>query len=75
MAVGYFTNYFMTAVETHKHRTYEHPYVVETDKSKTMGRLNRIFHILSFLCAFSSLVLFMVGMFAASDKVTHLLVK
>jgi hypothetical protein len=75
MALAYFTNYFMAAVEGAKRRIWEHPYLEETPRSKRMRRLNIVFHVAAFLAAFVSLILFVVGMFAASDKITHLLVK
>jgi hypothetical protein len=75
MALSYFTNFFMAGVEGRKMRIWEHPYLEDTPDSLRMKRLNKLFHILAFLAAFASLVLFLVGMFAASDKITHLLVK
>jgi hypothetical protein len=75
MALSYFTNYFMAAVEGRKLRIWEHPYLEDTQSSLRMKRLNRVFHVAAFLAAFASLVLFVSGMFAASDKITHLLVK
>jgi hypothetical protein len=67
MALAYFTNYFMAGVETHKDRTYVHPFVSDNDKTKRMKRFNTVFHVFSFLCALSSLILFVVGMYAASN--------
>jgi hypothetical protein len=45
------------------------------DVCPRMRRLNIVFHVAAFLAAFVSLILFVVGIFAASDKITHLLVK
>ena len=43
-------------------------------RSKRMRKFNVVFHVAAFSTALASLVLFVVGMFAASDKITHLLV-
>lgn len=75
MAFAYFTNLFMVGIETVKDRTYEHPFVVENAQSRQKKRLNTVFHVFSFVCAMSSLLLFVGGMFAASDKITRLLEK
>jgi hypothetical protein len=75
MALSYFTNFFMAGVEGYKSKIWEHPYLEETPRSKLMRKLNIGFHVAAFSAAMASLVLFMVGMFAASDKITHLLVK
>jgi hypothetical protein len=75
MAFSYFTNYFMVAIESSKTRNYDPPYIVEVPRTKTMRRINRGFHIAAFLSAFLSLVLFVAGMYVASDKITHLLIK
>jgi heme/copper-type cytochrome/quinol oxidase subunit 1 len=75
MALSYFTNYFVAGVEGAKRRIWEHPYLEETPRSKRMHRLNVVFHVAAFVAALASLILFVVGMFAASDKITHLLVK
>ena len=42
-------------------RIWEHPYLEDTPDSLRMKRLNKLFHILAFLAAFASLVLFLVG--------------
>jgi hypothetical protein len=75
MALAYVTNYLMAEVERAKRKIWEHPYLEETPHSQRMRRLNIGFHVAAFLAAFVSLILFVVGMFAASDKITHLLVK
>jgi hypothetical protein len=75
MALAYFTNYFMAAVEGAKRRIWEHPYLKETPRSKQLRKLNIGFHVAAFLAASVSLILFVVGMFAASDEITNLLVK
>jgi hypothetical protein len=73
MALAYLTQYFMVSVEHAKDRVWEHPFVKDTDKSRQMARLNRIFHVLSFLFALASLSLFIVGMWTTSSKVSHLI--
>jgi hypothetical protein len=73
MALAYLTNYFMASVENAKDRMWEHPFVRDNEKSRQMMRVNRVFHVLSFLLAFTSLSLFIVGMWTTSNKVTHLI--
>jgi ABC-type uncharacterized transport system permease subunit len=73
MALAYFTNYFMASYESAKTRTWEHPYIEETARSKRMRRANISFHTAAFLAAFASLFLFVIGMFSASDRITVLL--
>lgn len=75
MALSYFTNLFMAGVEGTKIKIWEHPFLQETPRSKLMRKLNLVFHVAAFSASMASLVLFMVGMFAASDKITHLLAK
>jgi hypothetical protein len=75
MALSYCTSFFMAGVEGRKRKIWEHPYLEETPQSRQMRTLNIVFHVAAFLTALVSLVLFIAGMFAASDKITHLLVK
>lgn len=75
MALSYFTHFFMAGVEGRKRKIWEHPFLEDTPSSKRNRKLNAIFHVLAFVAALASLILFLVGMFAASDKITHLLVK
>jgi hypothetical protein len=75
MALAYLTNYFTVATEHVRQKTYAHPFLVDGPSSKRMKRLTITFHILAFSAALVSLSLFLIGMFAASDKIAHLLVK
>jgi hypothetical protein len=75
MAFSYLTNYFMVSIESSKKKSFEHPYLVDGPKTDLMRRLNGVFHVGAFLSALVSLSLFVVGMYIASDKITHLLVK
>jgi hypothetical protein len=75
MAFSYLTNYLMVGIENSRHKTYTHPYVTDGPKTANKRRWNILFHILSFGCAFTSLLLFVIGMYVASDKIAHLLVK
>jgi hypothetical protein len=75
MALSYFTHFFMTGIESTKNKIWEHPFLEDTPRSLLMRKLNLGFHAAAFAAALASLALFMCGMFAASDKITHLLVK
>jgi hypothetical protein len=75
MAFSYLTNYLMAGVELSRLKTYVHPYVTEGPNTANHRWWNRLFHILSFGFALASLVLFLIGMYVASDKIAHLLVK
>jgi hypothetical protein len=75
MAFSYLTHYFMAGVEGSRVKTYTHPYIVDGPGTPRMRLLNGFFHIAAVVAAFSSLVLFVVGMYAASNKIAHMLVK
>ncbi|MBR0962234.1 hypothetical protein [Bradyrhizobium japonicum] len=73
MTLAYLTNYLMVSVETFKNKIYVHPFVVETDRSRKMARLNRIFHVLTLLASLGSLGCFVIGMWSTSAKVTSMI--
>jgi hypothetical protein len=75
MALSYFTHFAMASITSSQNRAWVHPYVSDGLKTARWRRINLAFHILAMLVAFGSLVLFLVGMFTASDAVTHLLNK
>jgi hypothetical protein len=75
MALAYLTHYSMAGVTASQLKIWEHPYVSDSSKSARWRRINLVFHVLAMLIAFGSLGLFVVGMFSASDAVTHLLNK
>jgi hypothetical protein len=75
MAFSYLTNYLMAGIEMSRLRTFTHPYVSEGPTTANKKWWNRVFHILSFGSALASLILFLIGMYSASDNIAHLLVK
>jgi hypothetical protein len=75
MAFSYLTHYFMTGIEGSRVKNYTHPFIVDGPGTPRMRLLNRTFHIAAVAAAFLSLLLFMIGMYAASDKIAHMLVK
>jgi magnesium-transporting ATPase (P-type) len=75
MAFSYLTNYFMAGIERGRLKTYTHPYVADGPDTPRQRWWNRLFHILSFGCAFASLILFGIGLFVASDNIPLLLAK
>jgi hypothetical protein len=75
MAFSYLTNYFMAGVEVSRQKTYTRPYVIDGANTDNQKWWNNLFHILSFGSALASLLLFVIGMYVASDRIAHLLVK
>jgi hypothetical protein len=75
MALSYLTNYAIASIASSMIKTWQHPYVIDGSKTKKWRRLNKVFHISAIAVAIGALALFLVGMFAASDAITHLLVK
>lgn len=75
MGLTYLTNFALAGIVSSQNRAWAHPYVSDGPKTARWRCINRALHISATLVAFGSLVLFLVGMFAASDAVTHLLNK
>jgi hypothetical protein len=75
MALSYLTNFATASIASSRTQNWEHPYVADGPKTKWWRITNRVFHFLAMVTAFASLGLFVEGMFAASDAVTHLLTK
>jgi hypothetical protein len=75
MALSYLTSFALAAIAASMTKKWEHPYVSDGPKTKRWRRINLAFHICAMLVAFGSLALFLAGMFAASDAITHLLNK
>jgi hypothetical protein len=75
MALSYLTSFAMAGIASSRTRNWAHPYVSDGPMTKRWRRLNLAFHICAMLAAFGSLALFLAGMFAASDAITHLLNK
>jgi hypothetical protein len=75
MALAYLTHFATASITSSQIRAWEHPYVSAGPKTARWRRINLLFHISAMLVAFGSLALFLAGMFAASDAVTHLLNK
>lgn len=73
MALSYLTSFALAAIASSMARKWEHPYVSDGQNTKVWRRTNHAFHACAMIAAFGSLVLFLVGMFAASDAITHLL--
>jgi len=73
MVLAYFTNYSMAAIAGKRSLHYEHPFVRDTGASAFWVKLNLLFHAIAIAAALGSLLSFMLGMFATSHAVTHLL--
>ncbi|SFJ72486.1 hypothetical protein [Bradyrhizobium sp. cf659] len=75
MALAYLTHYANGENAGSMKRTWEHPYLIDTPKSRIWRRVNLIFHSAAILAAITSLVLFLIGMFSTSDAVTHMFLR
>lgn len=75
MALAYLTHYANSQHASSMMRTWEHPYVVDTEKSKVWRCMNLIFHSGAILASITSLILFLIGMFSTSNAVTHMFLK
>jgi hypothetical protein len=73
MAFAYLTQYCAAVYLGTKTFHYDHPFIRETERSRTFKRLNILFHVLSFACALISLSAFIVGMWTTSDRVTKII--
>ena len=72
MALAYLTHYSNGEQAGTMLRTWEHPYVVDTGKSKVWRRVNLIVHAAAILAAITSLISFLIGMFNTSNAVTRM---
>ncbi len=72
MLFAYFTNYSVVAVENSKIKIWEHPYIQPGPRTKWLFRLSKSIHFLAVLFGFTSLVLFVVGMFAVWNSLVSL---
>jgi hypothetical protein len=72
MGLSYFTNYSIAAHSSSHQRQYEHPYLLETDKSQGWSRAATIFRWVSIGLAFGSLFLFIYGMLEVKNAIAHL---
>jgi hypothetical protein len=75
MALAYLTNYAIAGVANSLLNNWEHPYLSDGPKTKLWRRANRIFHVAAIFASIGSLVLFLIGMFTASNAITHMLSK
>jgi hypothetical protein len=75
MALAYLTHFATASISSSSVNNWEHPYVVDGPKTKRWRQINRAFHIAAILVAIASLVLFLIGMFTASNAITHMLIK
>jgi hypothetical protein len=70
IALAYFTNYCMAGVAASKNKSYDPPYVMEGPGTWKWVYANRAFHVLAVASGVSSLILFIVGMFAVRAALT-----
>jgi hypothetical protein len=72
MGLAYFTNLCIAQDATFRQKTFQHPYLQETDKSRVYKQTAEIFRWLAVFGAIASLVLFICGMFAVKCAVGSL---
>lgn len=73
IALAYLTNFANAGIASSQVSGWEHPFVADGPSTKLWRRTNRLFHVIAIVVAIASLVMFMVGMFSASDAISHLL--
>jgi hypothetical protein len=69
MGLAYFTNLCVAATGFSQLKTYEHPYLRDTNKSRAFKWGGEVFRWLAVIGAVASLVLFICGMFAVKNAV------
>ena len=69
MGFAYFTNLCIAGTGFFQLKTYEHPYLQDTNKSRAYKRAGEVFRWLAVIGAVASLVLFICGMFAVKNAV------
>lgn len=72
MAASYFTHYFMGGIAASQIRMWEHPYLKDAPKTKTMRRCNFGFHMLAIVLGLASLGMFVYAMFNVREAITYL---
>jgi hypothetical protein len=72
MGFAYFTNLSIAQAASVRERTFEHPYLKETDKSRFYNRAAEVFRWLTVIAAVASLGLFICGMLAVKCAVSLL---
>ena len=69
MAFAYFTNYFYTGASAKRTRSYEHPYIQETQISHKWVKLGLTFHSLAVIFALIAIVSFMLGVYEVNEMI------
>jgi hypothetical protein len=72
MGLAYFTNLCVAGSGFSQLKTFQHPYLQETNKSRTYKRTGEFFRWLAVVGAVASLVLFICGMLAVKSAVGSL---
>jgi hypothetical protein len=72
LGLAYFTNLAVAASGFTKEKTFVHPFIQDTTKSRRYRRWAEIFRWLAIVGAFASLVLFICGMLAVKCAVSSL---
>jgi hypothetical protein len=75
MAIAYLTNYATAGIASSMVNNWEHPYVATGPTTRRWQWTNRCFHLVAIGAGLLSLIFFLVGMFTASNSITHMLIK
>ena len=70
MALGYLANFSMGKESTLKKRSYDYPYLSETEASKRWATAISVFQVLAVGAGFASLVLFVYGILEVRDVIS-----
>jgi hypothetical protein len=72
MGFSYFTNYSLVGHASRLQATWEHPYLNETTSSTWWKRAAICYQVLAIFAGFGSVGVFIRGMLAVKDAITHL---
>lgn len=72
MALAYCTNYAHVTVARSYDKSYEHPYMVDTPSTARWTKLANIAHVGAFIVGLTSIVFFVIGLFAVRHAIAHL---
>jgi predicted cobalt transporter CbtA len=69
IGLAYFTNYLTAGVATSMIRSWDHPYIQESPKSRLYRIAKMVVHVAAVTVALASLVTFIVGMIEVRDAI------
>lgn len=69
MAFAYFTNFFYGSASVERTRSYEHPYIHETQKSRRWIKIGLTFHGIAVVFGLIAVVFFMLGIYEVNEMI------